>query len=287
MKLTLAIKCHHDRRVFACLSSVDEEVEILVLLAAGDPLIDELSATGVHCVVAPDNDIGMRCNAAVQAATYESIFLLDSDCLLKPGTLRKVGEALVDSKVVRARLSFLHDGTFWSRAIGAWREHENNAPPVPAFMPGLGIQRSLIELLGTPLFQTGILFSVDDEFDSRLKRAGVPVTYLPNAEVVHDAITIRHFIKAGLRTGAGTARQVRIGLRPHYESLRAMLAKAVRLRWLTSVIRIIHVAGPGAAAAYSLWSLAYLAGYHAERVKQRVSASKIEYAVRERETEGD
>lgn len=263
--MTVAVKCHRDRRVFECLRSLPAEVEKLVLIAADDPLADEIRATGAHAIAVPENDIGVRCNAAIESASHDKIVLMDSDCIALPGSIPALEGALDAALVARARLTFRTGRVFWSRAIAGWREFENNWSPVPAFMPGLAIHRRILSVLEPPLFCPGLLFSVDDAFDARLKRTGVPVAFVPNAVIVHDVIGMQHFLKAGRRTGEGTARQVARGLRPNYEQWPWLLSSALRLRWLEEFKRWTSAAGTGPAFAGGVWYAAYLWGYCTQR----------------------
>ncbi len=275
--LTIAIKCHRDRRIFSCLAALEDisgEVQKLVLISEGEPLECELKSLrsgSVGVVTVTRNDIGMRCNAAVAQARFDKILFIDDDCIATDTTAEAVKRALESAQVVRTRLVFERGHTVWSRAIAAWREHENNCQPVPAFMPGLGIHRSLLAGCGSPLFEEGLLFSVDDAFNTRLKRCGVPVTYLSDATVVHHSLTVQHFLRAGCRTGAGTARQVHFGLREHYERVSWIVVSVICLRWFPVLRRWRYSVGTTATIVAAAWYLAYLTGYYGERAKLRLS----------------
>jgi hypothetical protein len=236
-----------------------------VLLAEGDPLSEELRQVGVRPVVVASNDLGMRANAALVEATHDKVVITDSDCVMREGCIEAMSEALDRSSVVRARMEFRHSGRFWAKAIAGWREYENNHEPVPAFQPGLGIHRRLLKDLAPPLFPESVLFSEDDAFDSRVKQHRIPVRFLSEAVVSHDVIGFRHFLNSGTRTGAGTARQVFLGVRPHYERPLWLAASLFRFRWLREFRSWAAGAGFSAALVAALWYLAYYSGYFSER----------------------
>lgn len=261
--LTVAIKCHHDWRVFSLLDSIDEQVDTLVLLAPDDVLGACVRARGARCVTVDTNDIGLRCNAALAGAENDRTLLLDSDCILEPGALRRIAEALDEHPVVRMRLEFQHGTRFTSRAIARWRTFENHAVPTLAYMPGLGLRRDeLRRSLGTKsLFEEGIPAAIDAAFDDRLRAVGVAVLLVDDAVLVHDTITLRHFLRSGFRTGIGTARLVQRGLRPHHERLLWGFTRALRLLQLRTFVAWARAAGVDAALLGVAWTLSYRVGF--------------------------
>src|SRR5207245_2072762 len=94
----------NDRRVFTCIDSLPGGLDIIVLLSTGDPLESELKSRRVRTIVIGENDLGMRCNAAIENAYHDRILLLDSDCIVEPRGLCLVEKALDQHSVARMKL---------------------------------------------------------------------------------------------------------------------------------------------------------------------------------------
>jgi hypothetical protein len=266
LALTVAIKCHRDRRLFALLDSIDENVDTVVLFASGDPLDAAVRARGVRCTVVDSNDIGRRCNAALLEAHHDRTVFLDADCVLEPGALRRLARAMDDDPVVRARLEFRPGSHRTSRAIARWRQFENHVEPTPAFMPGLGLRvPELEERLGSRLtFEEGIPAAIDAALDDRLRGAGILTVLVDDAVLIHDETRLGHFLRAGFRTGVGTAQLVLRGRRPHHERLVWAVTRALRLAQLRTFAAWVRGAGADGAILGVAWTMSYRVGFHSE-----------------------
>lgn len=280
LPLTVVIKCGRDPRVVACLDSLPAGIEALVVVVESDPVRRLLDGRpDVRCVIVDTEDLGAKCNAGLEHASHDRVLIVDSDCTLSPGAVEAVAEALGDDPIVRCHLAFAPGTTALGRAIARWRDVENNQPPVPAYCPGLGIDRRMRDTLGQDLFPTGVSFTEDAAFDELRRRHGLGVRYLPNAVVHHDAVGVGHFIRSGYRTGYGTARQTNMGLRENHERLRWVLTRGLRGRFVGWAIDVHRVGGWWGVVVGVAWLAAYRTGYHLERLRtRRAPASSLRSA---------
>src|SRR5271157_3975101 len=140
MDLTVVIRCGDDYRVFNCIDSIDEDVEIIVSTSENAALEAALSNKGIKYCLSPRKNLSLTSNVGFVNATYDKVFITDSDTLFEPGCLRKIFDALDTFKVARAKIRFPIDPLVpWSRVVAEARDFVNSLPLV--YTPGVGVRR--------------------------------------------------------------------------------------------------------------------------------------------------
>lgn len=201
MDMTLVIRCGSDPKVFDCISSVDEDVEILVSTIPDPEFEDRLREAGASVCTSPPGNLSVASNVGIASATNDRVFLTDSDTVLAKGCLSTVYGLLNEYPVVCARIEFEDDGTRRSRKVAAARSFVNSKEL--AFTPGLGFDRRISDSIGGYMFDDGVPFAVDANLDFRLKHNGIPVSYGSDAAISHSVESVRHDMVAARRIGAG------------------------------------------------------------------------------------
>jgi hypothetical protein len=202
MDLSIVIRCGDDERVFDCIHSIDEDVEIMVSTSENPEFQSKLEARGIQYCLSPRGNLSEVSNIGFNHAKHEKVIITDSDTIFEKGTIKKMYLALDEYDVVRAKLQFrTYKKKPFSRTVAEARDYVNSLPLV--FTPGIGIKRGITEKIGGFLFNDPVPFAVDADMDYRIKQAKIPVKYLSNAAIYHDAESIRHDMKAAYRIGAG------------------------------------------------------------------------------------
>jgi hypothetical protein len=202
MDLSVVIRCGDDERVFDCIQSIDEDVEIVVSTSENPLFQSKLESKGIKYCLSPRRNLSKVSNIGVENATYEKVIITDSDTIFEKGCIREMYLALDDYDVVRAKLKFLtsKDKSF-STTVAEARDYVNSLPLV--YTPGVGVKKSITGKIGGFLFNDPVPYAVDADLDYRIKNANIPVKYLTNATLYHDVESIRHDMKAAYRIGSG------------------------------------------------------------------------------------
>ena len=88
MELSIVIPVKDDIKITECINSIDEDVEIVVAMNdPSDEIIDIVKKLGVKSVHLPEANLSKAYNAGIEAATYDKVLLMDSDCIFEKGTL--------------------------------------------------------------------------------------------------------------------------------------------------------------------------------------------------------
>jgi GT2 family glycosyltransferase len=204
MDLTVVIRCGDDYRVFDCIDSIDEDVEIIVSTSENEKLEAKLRERGIKYVLSPRKNLSQTSNIGFNAAKFEKVFITDSDTLFEKTCLKQVYEALDTYKIARAKLRFkVESGIPWSRVVAEARDFVNSLPLV--YTPGVGVRKEVINDIGGFLFDDPVPFAVDADLNFRVHQANVPVAFLKDACIYHVAEGKKHDFKAARRIGEGTA----------------------------------------------------------------------------------
>lgn len=202
MDLSVVIRCGDDERVFECIQSIDEDVEIIVSTSENPLFQSKLESKGIKYCLTPKRNLSKVSNIGVKNATYEKVIITDSDTVFEKGCIKEINLALEEYGVVRAKLKFLSskDKRF-SSIVAEARDYVNSLPLV--FTPGIGIKKEIANEIGGFLFNDPVPYAVDADLDYRIKNANISVKYLDNAVLYHDVESIRHDMKAAYRIGIG------------------------------------------------------------------------------------
>jgi hypothetical protein len=208
--VSVVIALKDDMRIFDCLASVDEDVEIILSLNGTPP--DMKRHMQVHparpvIVEIPDvGNLGAAYNAGIEAASGRYILLMDSDCLFAPGTIRTMYRLVSRYPVVKGQVIYDTAPGLLSPLIARIREFDEG-DYVSALSPPLLFARTLVDKIGGYYFDPLIHWCEDREFDFRLQLAGIPVLYEPSAEIFHGAQrgaqNLRSYWRYGIGEGIG------------------------------------------------------------------------------------
>jgi hypothetical protein len=199
-----------DRRVLRMLESVDENVEVVVVLNGTPPELErELASHASRPVVTaiPEvGNLGAAYNQGASVARGRYLLLMDSDCTFDPGTIRRMAGAATAHPVVKGRVLYGESLGYLSRLTARLREFDE-AEFVSAQSPPLIYDARIAAVIGGYHYDPLIRWCEDREFDFRLQLAEIPVIEVPDATIRHDPqpglTNLRSYWRYGLGEGVG------------------------------------------------------------------------------------
>ncbi len=259
MDLSVVIRCGDDERVFRCIDSIDEDVEVIVSLSAEEDLQDKLEDAGVRYYLSPRKNLSRTSNIGFENASHNRVIMTDSDTTFERGCIRRLNDALDTHKVARAGIKFLVDSTVpFSYLVAEARDYINSLPLV--YTPGIAVRKDILPDIGGFLFNDSVPYAVDADLNYRIRKAGIPVAWLTNEVFIrHSAENIKHDLNAAFRIGTG-CRVSFENLRDYrqYSDIPRNALKGVRTRRIPDVFR---KKGLGVGIYQILWDLYYYMGY--------------------------
>lgn len=204
MDISIVIRCAEDFRVFRCIESIDEDVDIIVSTSSNPEFEAELIKKGIKYCLSPRKNLSKTSNIGFNHARYDKVIITDSDTVFNKGCIRQLFLALDEYKVAKARLSFQKSSNIYFSGIVADARDYVNSKEV-AFTPGLAVRKDIVSDIGGFLFNDNVPFAVDADFNYRVQKRNIPVCFLKNAVVFHDAESVKHDLKAARRIGKGVA----------------------------------------------------------------------------------
>jgi hypothetical protein len=210
LDVSIVIALKDDTRIFDCIASVDENVEIVLALNGTPPAMkrDLEAHPGRPLIVEiPDvGNLGAAYNGGIEVASGRYLLLMDSDCLFGAGTIRAMHRLVVRYPVVKGQVVYETVPGLLSTLIARIREFDEG-DYVSALSPPLLFDRTLVDKIGGYYFDPLIHWCEDREFDFRLQLADIPVLYEPAAEIFHGAQAgaqnLRSYWRYGIGEGIG------------------------------------------------------------------------------------
>lgn len=264
MDVSIVIRCGDDRRVFDCIKSIDEDTEIIVALSENMALQKEIEEKKIKYCITPRHNLSQTSNIGISHTTNEKVILTDSDTLFDSGCIRELYRALDQYPIVRARIYFEPGhGKFSSRLVSEARDYVNSLPVV--YTPGIAFNKSIIDDIGGFLFNDMVPYAVDADLNYRLSRKPVPVKFIDNVRIRHNAESMQHDLKAAFRIGRGCAISY-LSLRKikTYSNIRWYDLKGVKLQCIGDVLA---KKGLPVALYQIIWDLFYWTGYIDQRLR--------------------
>ncbi len=263
MDLSVVIRCGDDWRVFDCIESIDEPVEIIVALSENPDLQKELESRAIRYCVTPRRNLSLTSNMGIENASFEKVVITDSDTVFEPGCIRDLYHTLDEYPIVRARLRFASGQSgIMSRIVAEARDYVNSLRLV--YTPGVAIKKDVVADLGGFVFNDIVPYAVDADLNYRIQASKTRVKFADKAVLNHCAESYRHDLKAAYRIGKGCAISF-LSLRkiPEFSAIRWNDLKGVRLGRLPDVL----IRKGALVLAYQIiWDYCYWLGYFSRRV---------------------
>lgn len=212
MTLTIIIPVHDDVNIEKCINSIDEQVEVLLVLngATEEDVTRCSNLSNVRIKSLPKASLSKAYDEGIKSANNSKVLLMNADCWFKPGSIALIDKALDNNLLVRGKVNFLYK-TKTQRIVAHTRHMHTNGRR--AFAPPLGIVKDEILLNSkSEYFDSRLSWTEDYEFNQRRKRSKVSVYYLENAQIFHQPIEITEDLKSAYNYGVGQSEGQQLGL---------------------------------------------------------------------------
>ncbi len=266
MKVSIVIPVSDDLRITQCIHSIDERVEVVISLNKATRKIREeikkllrskkLSHLKILTCEISDASIAGAYNHGIETASHRLILLMDSDCVFESGCIRRLYQNLDGNLLSKGRVVFTHN-SFLSGVVARAREY-HTSDKVSAFSPPLLFDKRIKKFIGNYFFHPQLCWLEDSEFDQRVQKAGLKISYDASAKVFHPPLTPRRDLRSAFWYGVGKRIGVEIGVheRPTgvFGSIRKYIIDASKKKGVLSGCYLF------------VWKMSLLAGYYAQAV---------------------
>ncbi len=247
LDLSLIIRCCEDERIFRCIDSVDENIEIIASLTPDDYLEKKIKDRGIKYCLSPKGNLSFTTNKAIKLADYNMLIIMDSDSVFAPGTIKKMWQALKENLIVKPKVIFKHN-SLTSKLVAKKLDYGYTYKP-KAYSPGLGLRKELKERVGGYLYNNKVEWSEDGDLDRRIKKNNIEIRLLNEAIIYHDPKRLRKDIRDSIKCGIGIAN----GLKEDEEIKKDNLIKYFRKAKKSTRKRV--------ALYLILWKILYYSAY--------------------------
>lgn len=248
LPVSIVIPCADDIRIKECLESIDENVEVIVVLNGASRKVRQIvKGYKVKTVEIPERNLAKALNAGIARSRNKKVILIDSDCRFEKGAVRKLYRGLQNHYIAKGKVVF-ESNNFISRIIAKVREYSYYDTPKP-YNPFLGIRKDVRKLIGNYFFDSDIHWTEDADLGTRLKKANIKVNYVFDARAFHPPLSLKHDLRSAFRYGIG--KRIRVekrttsGIGTHFDKIFDVMSKK----------------GFSAGGYYLFWNCFYLFGY--------------------------
>lgn len=232
-QVSIVVPVRDDVRVFACVSSIDEEVEVVIVCNGSTPAFERMLKSFLggraKIVSLAEPGIGRAYNAGIGAASGRYILLMDSDCTFHATAIRHLAFGLRKDRIVKGRIEFDSAGrsSRFTAKVRAATEDPMRSRKASSYSPPLIYDRDVVDLMGGYHFSDELVWREDRDFELRRRQARIPMSLAPRATISHGAITTTSDLRNVYKYGQGEALGRALGLFPEERTL-ARLRKTVR-----------------------------------------------------------
>ena len=266
MPISAVIRCHEDPEIKECISSLlncDQSHEIVAVLTEtsrqiGD-LIKKMPQTKI--VWAPVGNLSVSSNLGIESSSNDRVVILDSDLTFSNRYLDVIDTALDNNALVKSAITF-QSTNYLEHIIGTLRQSVYDSGVF--YCPGVAFRKDVKEKIGDHFFNDRVWWTEDAELNFRIKMAGIPIYYEPNALVIHQPVGIKHDLNAAYKIGQGKYSQVLYAQRKTYEE--GLLNTARRIisgKTINSMVDLYKRTNSLGIVSYdAIWSFLYYTGYY-------------------------
>lgn len=202
MDLSVVIRCCDDYRVFDCIKSIDEDVEIIVSMCKNQQLSSKFQSLGIKYCIVPAGNLSITSNKGIKLASHNKIILTDSDTIFSKHAIKNVYYYLDDYDIVDLRIFFNYSRSVpFSKVVAEARDYVNSLPVL--FTPGIGFTKNSIPKIGGFFYNKYVPFAVDAELNHRYRTFGLRVKKVNDASISHVPEKLKHDLHAAKRIGGG------------------------------------------------------------------------------------
>ncbi len=263
MKITVLIPVSNDLRILNCLKSIDEKVEIMISLNKPSTellrLIKDIKAgtypelcnLQINTCQIDYLSIAGAYNQGIKEAKYDNILLMDSDCTFEKGTIRKLYNNYQSNLLSKGQVVFNRSN--WISGVIARAREFHTSDKISAYSPPLLFNKKIIKYIGKHYFHPNLCWLEDSEFDNRVQKADLKISYDSTAVVYHPELTLLKDLRSAFWYGVGKNIGVKFGIHKKptgvFGSINKYLKEGKKAKGLASGLYLV------------LWKMTLLLGY--------------------------
>lgn len=201
MNISILIPNHSDLRMINMIQSIDyfnnemHQVELLIVLNNPTDLVikqveevkEKFKEKFLFNIIQTEYcNLGHVYNEGFKNATYDNIFIIDTDMICQKGSINKMVNAMGDKLIVKGKILF--DST--NRIIRKARL-VNTTNTIEPYIPAIIINRNVfLRLKDDFMFAVDTVWCSDAEFANRIINEKIDVVYT-DATFYHEKITFK------------------------------------------------------------------------------------------------
>lgn len=202
--LSILIRCSDDDRVFKCIDSIDHPGDIVVSITPNPSIESRLAKRGVRFALSPKGNPAVTTMEGLRLCRNPRVLLLDSDCVLRSGSISRLLCLSKSADIVRSRIHF-DAPNLSSGATALAREFQYTYCGF-VYEPGLLLDLdSVLPRVGGYLFSKHAPFTPDGEFDYRVRGSGLRIATDHEVTLDHAALSFFAHLKSYWRYGMSEA----------------------------------------------------------------------------------
>lgn len=273
LPITIVVPVSKDKRIRKCIESIDEDVEIVVVLNNNPSReVKSIIRNSRRCKIVTINETGCNLakvfNEGIKSATHDKILLMNSDCTFQPGLIREINWLLEMHDIVKARVAF--DYEKYSQYLVAqcrYLFHHVFDGGKNLFGPGLSFKKSILSAVGGYFFDERMRWGEDGEFSNRINSSPLNI-FIIEKNIFHGKEGIVHDLKVAFKIGEGS------GIKNRKDGVSGFNAlTADSLHFLTDHKKQFRLAynhgGLILLGYFLLWKVVFHIGFYREMLKRR------------------
>lgn len=212
LDLAVIIPVYNDPLVKECVESIDENIEIVLVLNGVTKEVREIVAgleerySKLRVIDIGEPNLGKAYDIGIKSAYASNVLMNDSDCLFEKGCIRKMYNGLKDYDIVKGVVKFGETG-YISKIIRRSREY-HCSDLENAYFPPIAFKKDIKEQIGY-YFSHDIFWCEDVDFDQRIQKAKIKILFQKDSIILHKALNLKSDLRSAFRYGTG----YRIGIK--------------------------------------------------------------------------
>lgn len=252
MDLSVIIPVKDDVLVEQCVKSIDEDVEIVVVLNGTNQKIKEIvSKLNVKILEIEEANLAKALNYGIITAKNDRVLLMDSDCIFEKGTIEKIYRGLDVAALSKGKVIFKSNGII-SETIAKVRSF-STSDFCNAYKPPLAFNKNIIQKIGY-YFDPKLIWEEDLDFNNRVISNKLKINWDQTAKIYHPKLKLINDLKAAYNYGTGHAYGIINGNFKKIQNVDEKKIKLFQKRFL------IETKGYLAYLYYILWQYFYKKG---------------------------
>jgi len=206
--ISIIIPVSKDVRIARCMESIDEDVEIVVILNNNpSDEVKKIVSTDRRCEICYSDDrvfnLARALNLGIKKSKNEKIIIMNSDCEFKRCSISRIYEYLGKSDIVKGRISFKH-GNYSEKIVAKTRNLFSNVfdDKKNIYGPGIAFDKKIAKYIGGYFYDEDIGWAEDSNLAERIYKANLDVCFLKKI-IWHAPESMKHDLVISQKIGAG------------------------------------------------------------------------------------